>query len=70
MVIHSVMPVPECVALANLQPVPGVIEYAPGCQACFYKKHSIRNYADGKNYDQWYRCVWVPVMQIGAIFIF
>lgn len=36
----------EAVALTNLQPMPGSVEYAPGCSACFYRKHE-----DG----QWYR---------------
>lgn len=38
-VLHSVTPVSKEVAVANLQPVPGVLEYAPGCPACFYRKH-------------------------------
>lgn len=56
MVVQSVMPVPECVAKANLQPVPGSIEYAPGCMACFYKKHNIRNFATGEDHPQYFRC--------------
>ena len=40
-VLHSVTPVENAaVALANLQPVPGSIEYAPGCTACFYRQHT------------------------------
>jgi hypothetical protein len=46
-ILQSVTPVPcEAVALSNLQPIPGCIEYAPQCTACFYKKHT-----DSK----WYR---------------
>jgi hypothetical protein len=54
-VIHSVMPVAEHIAVANLKPVPGTIEYAPGCHDCYYKKHSIYSTTQGKCYDQWYR---------------
>ena len=42
-VLHSVTPVRKEVAVANLQPVPGVIEYAPGCPACFYRKHVFKS---------------------------
>ena len=49
-VLFSVVPVPEHIALANLQPVPGEIEYAPGCTSCFYKLHSIVSSQDGKAY--------------------
>lgn len=38
-VLHSVTPVSKAVAVANLQPVPGKIEYVPGCPACFYRRH-------------------------------
>ena len=38
-VLHSVTPVSKEVAVANLQPIPGSIEYATGCNACFYRKH-------------------------------
>jgi hypothetical protein len=55
MVLHSVMPVPEHIALANLKPVPGVIEYAQGCHDCFYKLHKIYSTTDKKFYEQWYR---------------
>lgn len=48
-VLQSVTPVDqEAVALSNLQPIPGIIEYAPGCNACFYRKHTD---------SQWYRSV-------------
>lgn len=36
-VLHSVTPVSKAVAVANLQPIPGKLEYAPGCTACFYR---------------------------------
>ena len=40
-VLHSVTPVSKAVAVANLQPIPGQIEYAPGCPACFYRCHTL-----------------------------
>lgn len=55
MVLHSVMPVQEHIALANLKPVPGVIEYAQDCHDCFYKMHRIYSTTEKKFYDQWYR---------------
>lgn len=46
-VIQSVQLVENAaIALADLQPVPGSIEYEQGCSACFYKQHT-----NGK----WYR---------------
>lgn len=54
-VIHSVMPVEEHIALANLKPVPGMIQYAPGCQDCFYKLHTLYSPSAGKEVLQWYR---------------
>ena len=56
MVLHSVMPVPEHIATANLKPLPGVIEYAPECHDCHYKMHRIYSTTENKFYDQWYRC--------------
>jgi len=56
-VIHSVMPVPENIALAKLKPVPGVIQYAPGCQDCFYKLHELYSPKENKTIKQWYRRV-------------
>ena len=41
-VMHSISPVAECIATANLKPVPGVIEYVPGkihLQAPFTHTH-------------------------------
>jgi hypothetical protein len=49
------MPVPECIAVSNLQPVPGSIQYAPGCVACFYKKHMIRDFRTGTEHPQFFR---------------
>ncbi len=46
-VLHSVMLVSKEIAEANLQPIPGQREYAPGCNACFYRKHVITG-ADGQ----------------------
>lgn len=40
-ILHSVSPVSMEVAAANLQPIPGSIEYATGCNACFYRKHVV-----------------------------
>ena len=40
-VLHSITPVKKEVAMANLQPVPGLVEYAPGCNACFYRLHQL-----------------------------
>lgn len=54
-VIHSVMPVEEHIALASLKPVPGVIQYAPGCHDCFYKLHNLYSPTEGKEVQQWYR---------------
>ena len=59
-VIHSVMPVPENIALAKLKPVPGVIQYAPGCQDCFYKLHELYSPKENKTIKQWYRRVVLP----------
>lgn len=54
-IIHSVVPVEnESVALANLQPVQGFVEYAPGCSACIYKQHLM---PDGTS-KAWFRCVF------------
>lgn len=54
-VIHSVLPVEnEYAALANLQPIPGTVEYAPGCSACIYKQHEIGT-PTGKK--AWFRLV-------------
>jgi hypothetical protein len=55
MVLHSVMPVPEHIALANFKPVPGLIQYAQDCHNCFYKMHKIYSTTEKKFYDQWYR---------------
>jgi hypothetical protein len=55
MVLHSVMPVPEHIALANLKPIPGLIQYAQDCHDCFYRLHRIYSTTDKKFYDQWYR---------------
>lgn len=54
--LHSVMPVREEIALANLQPIPGVVEYAQGSPACYYKLHTIHSTKTGQDYQQWYRC--------------
>jgi hypothetical protein len=55
-IIHSVVPVEnESVALANLQPVQGFVEYAPGCSACIYKQHLM---PDGTS-KAWFRCVFM-----------
>jgi hypothetical protein len=54
-IIHSVVKVAcDDVALANLQPVPGTVEYAPGCSACIYKQHLDDSSATGKS---WFRYV-------------
>jgi hypothetical protein len=55
MVLHSVMPVPEHIALANMKPIPGLIQYAPDCHDCFYRLHKIYSTTENKFYDQWYR---------------
>lgn len=52
--LHSVMPVSAEDAKANLQPVPGQIEYAPGCVARQYKLHTLLNTKSGKEYQQWF----------------
>ncbi len=49
------MTVSKEVALANLQPVPGSIEYAQGSPACYYKKLVLHSTADGKDHEQWFR---------------
>lgn len=48
------MPVSAEDAKANLQPVPGQIEYAPGCVARQYKLHTLLNTKSGKEYQQWF----------------
>lgn len=52
--VHSVMPVSEVIAKANLKPVPGDIEYVAGCPDCFYKLHTIEA-SDGTQTKQWFR---------------
>lgn len=51
-VLHSVQVVSMEVAMANLQPVPGLVEYAPGCTACFYRQHVL----PGTNEKIYCRC--------------
>lgn len=40
-VLHSYEPADEQVAKANLKPVQGILEYAPGCNECIYRLHSV-----------------------------
>ena len=54
-VLHSVSPVAECIANANLKPIPGALEYVPGCQDCFYRKHQIYSATDKKMVEAWCR---------------
>ena len=54
-VLHSVSPVPEVIAAADLRPVPGVIDYVQGCHDCFYRKHQIYSAVDKKMVDAWVR---------------
>ncbi len=54
-IIHSIMPVADQIALAKLKPVPGVIQYAPGCQDCFYKLHELYSPKENRMIKQWYR---------------
>ena len=67
MILHSVMPATEEAALANLQPVPGAIEYASGSPACFYKQHQIYSTKTGKMYTQWYRCNCLTVFTVMCV---
>jgi hypothetical protein len=53
-VIHSIMPVEECMAKADLRPVPQAIEYAPGCHDCFYKTYRIST-PDGNSKEMHFR---------------
>lgn len=56
-ILHSVMPVPEVIAKANLKPVPGAIVYVDGSQDCFYRKHTLYVPETDKTVEQYYRCV-------------
>lgn len=53
--LHSVQPAPECIAQAELKPVPGMLEYATGSQDCFYRLHKIYSPEEKKTVDLWCR---------------
>ena len=61
------MPVPEVVARARLRPIPGVLEYAPGCMDCFYREHEIVS-NDGTKRKQFFRCVFSPLLTEMPVF--
>jgi hypothetical protein len=61
------MPVKAEIALANLQPVPGAVEYVSGSPACYYKKITIHSTKDGKDRDQWFRCNLMITEDLGQV---
>jgi hypothetical protein len=71
--LHSYEPVPEHIAVANLKPVPGIIEYAPGCQDCFYQMHTVFSVSKGTFVNVYIRCARTcthgPVRIIACIFL-